>query len=79
MRREDRRAARAKGVSLLMVETASLAGFRRGRLLEKIGQHGLDTTELFFDAVRVPVGHLLGRRGGPGFRQLMHNCRASGC
>jgi acyl-CoA dehydrogenase len=61
----------AKGVSLVMVETADLAGFRRGRLLEKIGQHGLDTAELFFDDVRVPVANLLGAEEGKGFRQLM--------
>src|SRR5205085_2101704 len=61
----------AKGVSLLMVETADLPGFRRGRLLEKIGQHGLDTAELFFDGVRVPAVNLLGDEEGPGFRQLM--------
>lgn len=60
-----------KGVSLLMVETADLAGFRRGRLLEKIGQHGLDTAELFFDGVRVPAENLLGDEEGQGFRQLM--------
>ena len=62
---------RAKGVSLLMVETADLPGFRRGRLLEKIGQHGLDTAELFFDDVRVPAENLLGDEEGHGFRQLM--------
>lgn len=61
----------AKGVSLLMVETADLAGFRRGRLLEKIGQHGMDTVELFFDGVRVPAGNLLGDEEGQGFKQLM--------
>jgi len=61
----------AKGVSLLMVETAELPGFRRGRLLEKIGQHGLDTVELFFDSVRVPAANLLGLEEGQGFRQLM--------
>jgi acyl-CoA dehydrogenase len=64
-------AQRAKGVSLLMVETADLPGFRRGRLLEKIGQHGLDTAELFFDDVRVPAENLLGGEEGLGFRQLM--------
>ncbi|HUG21014.1 acyl-CoA dehydrogenase family protein, partial [Piscinibacter sp.] len=62
---------RARGVSLLMVETADQPGFRRGRLLEKIGQHGLDTAELFFDDVRVPAENLLGGEEGQGFRQLM--------
>ena len=61
----------AKGVSLLMVETADLPGFRRGRLLAKIGQHGQDTAELFFDGVRVPAANLLGDEEGQGFRQLM--------
>jgi acyl-CoA dehydrogenase len=67
----DRDAPGAKGISLLMVETADLPGFRRGRLLEKIGQHGLDTAELFFDDVRVPAENLLGGEEGKGFRQLM--------
>ncbi|MEV6013846.1 acyl-CoA dehydrogenase family protein [Streptomyces sp. NPDC051976] len=62
--------ARGRGVSLLLVESTRL-GFSRGRDLEKIGQHGADTTELFFDDVRVPVGNLLGAVEGQGFRQLM--------
>ena len=62
---------RARGVSLVMVETADLPGFRRGRLLDKIGQHGQDTAELFFDEVRVPAENLLGGEEGQGFRQLM--------
>jgi acyl-CoA dehydrogenase len=61
----------AKGVSLVIVETKDLKGFRRGRLLEKIGQHGLDTAELFFEDVRVPAANLLGEREGDGFKQLM--------
>jgi acyl-CoA dehydrogenase len=61
----------ANGISLLMVETAGLEGFRRGALLPKIGQHGQDTNELFFDAVRVPAANLLGGDEGQGFRQLM--------
>ncbi len=70
---------RAKGVSLLMVETAELPGFRRGRLLEKIGQHGLDTAELFFDDVRVPADNLLGDEEGKGFRQLMQQLPRERC
>jgi len=61
----------AKGVSLIFCETRELKGFRRGRLLEKIGQHGQDTAELFFDDVRVPLSNLLGDEEGKGFRQLM--------
>jgi acyl-CoA dehydrogenase len=61
----------AKGVSLVMVETADLPGFRRGRILEKIGQKGQDTAELFFDDVRVPAANLLGTEEGRGFYQLM--------
>jgi len=64
-------AAGAAGVSLVLVETAELPGFRRGRNLEKIGQHGQDTCELFFDDVRVPRANLLGGVEGQGFIQLM--------
>lgn len=62
--------AGAKGVSLLVVET-STPGFRRGRVLDKVGMHGQDTAELFFDDVRVPVENLLGGEEGQGFVQLM--------
>nr|WP_294976899.1 acyl-CoA dehydrogenase family protein [uncultured Pseudomonas sp.] len=61
----------AKGTSIVVVETKDLAGFRRGRILEKIGQKGQDTTELFFDDVRVPAANLLGPEEGKGFIQLM--------
>jgi acyl-CoA dehydrogenase len=61
----------AKGISLIVVETADLPGFSRGRVLRKIGQHGQDTAELFFDGVRVPVSNLLGTEEGQGFVQLM--------
>jgi acyl-CoA dehydrogenase len=64
-------AAGSKGVSLLMVETAGLPGFRCGRILDKIGMHGQDTAELFFDDVRVPADSLLGAEEGRGFHQLM--------
>lgn len=59
----------AKGTSLIIVE-ADRAGFRRGRNLDKIGQHSSDTSELFFDDVRVPKGNLLGAEGA-GFLYLM--------
>lgn len=61
----------ARGISLLMVETEGAEGFRRGALLDKMGQKTLDTTELFFDGVRVPAANLLGEVEGRGFAQLM--------
>jgi acyl-CoA dehydrogenase len=61
----------AKGLSLLVVETADCAGFRRGRGLDKIGQHASDTSELFFDDAIVPQENLLGPEEGLGFAQLM--------
>ena len=57
-------------VSLILVETTR-DGFRRGRNLDKIGQHGQDTCELFFDDVRVPQSNLVGATEGLGFIQLM--------
>ncbi len=59
----------AKGTSLIAVET-STQGFKRGRNLEKIGMKAQDTSELFFDDVRVPADNLLGGPG-MGFVQLM--------
>ncbi|POR47729.1 acyl-CoA dehydrogenase [Paraburkholderia eburnea] len=61
--------AGSKGVSLIMVE-ADREGFRRGRKLDKVGQHAQDTAELFFDNVRVPVSNRLGEEG-KGFAYLM--------
>lgn len=61
----------AKGISLIMVETEGEEGFRRGRLLEKIGLKAQDTVELFFDNVRAPCANLLGDQEGVGFVQLM--------
>jgi alkylation response protein AidB-like acyl-CoA dehydrogenase len=58
-----------KGISVIVVE-ADRAGFRRGRKLEKMGMHGSDTGELFFDNVRVPASNLFGAEHG-GFRVLM--------
>ena len=62
--------AGAQGVSLIAVP-AGTPGFRRGRLLDKVGLKGQDTAELFFDDVRVPAANLLGERAGMGFIQMM--------
>jgi acyl-CoA dehydrogenase len=63
-------AAGAKGVSLFLVDTTT-PGFSRGRRLEKIGQHAGDTSELFFEDMRVPADALLGGVEGQGFVQMM--------
>ena len=60
-----------QGISLLVVERG-MAGFERGRNLDKIGMHAQDTSELFFSDVRVPAENLLGDEGG-GFIALMQN------
>ena len=62
---------RARGISIIMVETRDQPGYRVGRVLDKIGQNGWDTAELFFDDVRVPADCLLGGVEGRGFAQLM--------
>jgi long-chain-acyl-CoA dehydrogenase len=61
----------AKGISLVFVETDQASGFRRGRHLDKVGMKAQDTSELFFDDVRVPAENLLGMKEGQGFFQLM--------
>ncbi|PTE07188.1 acyl-CoA dehydrogenase family protein [Mesorhizobium helmanticense] len=61
----------AKGTSLIVVETDELDGFERGRNLDKIGLKANDTSELFFNDVRVPTSNLLGHEEGQGFIQLM--------
>jgi acyl-CoA dehydrogenase len=61
----------AKGVSLMVVETADATGFRRGRKLKKLGMDSADTSELFFDDVSLPAESLLGIEEGQGFYQLM--------
>ncbi len=63
----------AKGISIVMVETGGQAGYRVGRVLDKIGQNGWDTAELFFDDCRVPAANLLGPAEGQGFIQLMRD------
>jgi alkylation response protein AidB-like acyl-CoA dehydrogenase len=68
--RTDREAG-ARGFSLLVVER-DMDGFERGRNLDKVGLKAMDTAELFFRDVRVPVTNLLGTEGG-GFGYLMAN------
>jgi acyl-CoA dehydrogenase len=58
-----------KGVSIILVE-ANREGFKRGRNLDKIGQDAADTSELFFEDVRVPMTNCLGEEG-KGFIYLM--------
>ena len=59
----------AKGTSLILVES-DRDGFARGRNLDKIGQNSADTSELFFDDVRVPITNCLGEENR-GFIYLM--------
>jgi acyl-CoA dehydrogenase len=61
----------AHGVSLFLLDANNSAGFRRGQVLDKLGQHSGDTAELFFDEARVPAANLLGGVEGQGFHQLM--------
>jgi alkylation response protein AidB-like acyl-CoA dehydrogenase len=61
--------AGSKGVSLILVE-AKRDGFTRGRNLDKVGQNSADTSELFFEDVRVPITNCLGEEGR-GFAYLM--------
>jgi alkylation response protein AidB-like acyl-CoA dehydrogenase len=76
----------ARGTSLILVE-ADRQGYARGRNLDKIGLHSQDTSELFFNDVRVPQSNLLGAEG-MGFAYLMNQlpqerlsiaCSAQGC
>ena len=61
---------RSRGLSILMVETEGLKGYRVGRVLDKMGFQAQDTAELFFEDVRVPVDCLL-QQEGKGMHQLM--------
>ncbi|MES2531735.1 MAG: acyl-CoA dehydrogenase family protein [Pseudomonadota bacterium] len=63
--------AGSRGISLILVETKDAAGFKVGRVLDKLGQKSADTSELFFDNVRVPAANVLGGVEGLGFRHLM--------
>jgi alkylation response protein AidB-like acyl-CoA dehydrogenase len=69
--RTDPDAEGARGISLLAVERG-MAGFERGRNLDKVGMKAQDTAELFFDEVRVPAGNLVGEENR-GFVHLMEN------
>ena len=62
----------AKGTSLMIVETDEVEGFERGRNLDKIGLKSNDTSELFFNDVKIPMTNLLGSDEGQGFYQLMN-------
>jgi acyl-CoA dehydrogenase len=64
-------AAGAKGISLMVVETDEVQGFRRGRKLKKLGFDAADTSELFFEEVALPAESLLGTAANQGFAQLM--------
>lgn len=61
----------SKSISLVVVETEGLQGFERGKNLDKIGQKGQDTAELFFSSMRVPCANLLGEEEGQGMYQLV--------
>ncbi len=65
-------AAGAKGISLMVVETDEVQGFRRGRKLKKLGFDAADTSELFFEEVALPAESLLGTAENQGFAQLMN-------
>jgi acyl-CoA dehydrogenase len=60
-----------KGISMILVETKDLKGFKRGRLLDKMGYKGTDTAELFFSDVLIPKQNILGGVEGQGFYQMM--------
>jgi len=62
---------KAKGTSLVVVETDGAEGFSRGKKLEKIGIKAADTSELFFDNVEIPPENILGGEEGQGFYQMM--------
>lgn len=65
----------AKGISLLLVD-AAWEGFEKGQNLKKVGMKAQDTSELFFQDVKVPATHLLGSMEGQGFFQLMQELPA---
>lgn len=62
----------SKGVSLIVIEVDETEGFSRGKKLAKLGMHGNDTAELFFENAKVPMTNLLGPEEGKGFYQMMN-------
>jgi alkylation response protein AidB-like acyl-CoA dehydrogenase len=62
---------KARGISLIALETEDAKGFTRGRNLDKIGLKAADTSELFFDNVEIRPDNLLGSEEGQGFYQMM--------
>ena len=64
---------RARGISMVIVETDNVQGFRRGKNLDKVGRDLADTSELFFDNVKIPLNNLLGNSEGRGFGQMMES------
>jgi len=71
----DPKVAGFRGISMIVMETKNLKGYRVGNSLEKVGMHEIDTCELFFDDVRVPATNLLGTAEGAGFSQMMEQLR----
>lgn len=69
--RTDKEAPPHNGLSLFLVE-ADTPGFSRGPKLNKMGMHGQDTSELFFDNCRIPMENILGEPG-KGFYYFMHH------
>jgi acyl-CoA dehydrogenase len=67
----DPKASGPNGISLLIVETKNLPGYRIARDLEKVGRQAQDTCDIAFENMRVPVGNLLGPAEGKGFSQMM--------
>lgn len=65
-----------EGISLFLVDTKNSPGFKVAKVLEKIGQNGLDTCEIFLDDLEVPAENLAGGEEGNGFSKLADVFRA---
>lgn len=59
-----------KGMSLFLVER-NTPGLSSGRVFDKLGYKGVETAEVLFDHVHVPVDNILGERPGQGFKHVM--------